>query len=181
MRKGFLAAAVAGTALFLAGSAVGALAAKAQPPWAWFQGDDQSYVGRPQASSDLELFAQQDLNALATHIRLGGRDGNFEFEHGPQREASHLNAYFIGTSTRTPFVIGGDEQDVTSLIITGKLGQKNDLQQWAPSNQVKVAIDGQGRLRLGNVTLLASIQKGRVVLSALLPNGTKQKLATGTR
>lgn len=175
VRKWVLVAAVAGTALFLAGSAVGALASKAA--FAWMSGDESAYVGRPEGTSDLELFAGTDLNALANHIRLGGRDGNFEFEHAATREVSHLNAYVIGTNTRTPFLIGGDEQDVTALIINGKPRQTRDLQQWTTGGQVRAAIDGQGRLRLGSVRLVASVQNGRAVLTAVLPNGKKQVLA----
>ena len=152
MRKWVVIAVAAGTALFLAGSAVGALANKLA--FAWMSGDEQSYIGRPEGTSDLELFARTDLNALANHIRLGGRDGNFEFEHAASRPYSHLNAYFIGTNTRTPILIGGDEQDVTSLIVTGESDQKNDLQQWTPGGKVKIAIDGQGRLRLGTVRIV---------------------------
>jgi hypothetical protein len=177
VRKWVVIAVVAGAALFLAGSAVGALVSKAA--FAWMSGDEGSYVGRPQGTSDLELFAGSDLNALANHIRLGGRDGNFEFEHARDRPFTHLNAYFIGTSTRTPILIGGDEQDVTSLIVTGKQDQKNDLQQWAPGGKIKAAIDGQGRLRLGTVRIVAAVQRGKAVLTAILPDGTRQTLATG--
>jgi len=129
--------------------------------------------------SDLELFAGSDLNALANHIRLGGRDGNFEFEHGTGNPYTHLNAYFIGTSTRTPILIGGDEQDVTSLIVTGRTNQKNDLQTWTLGGKAKVAVDGRGRLRLGDIALTAAVQRGKVVLTATLPNGTKQVVAIG--
>jgi hypothetical protein len=163
MRKWFVIAAFAGTALFLAGSAVGALVSKTS--FAWMSGDEGAYVGRPDGTSDLELFAGSDLNALANHIRLGGRDGNFEFEHG--------------TSTRTPILIGGDEQDVTSLIVTGRANQKNDLQAWSLGGKAKVAVDGRGRLRLGDIALSAAVQRGKVVLTATLPNGTKQVIATG--
>jgi hypothetical protein len=177
VRKWVVIAVAAGAALFLAGSAVGALVSKAA--FAWMSGDTSSYVGRPDGTSDLELFAGGDLNALANHIRLGGRDGNFEFEHATNREVSHLNAYFIGTSTRTPIMIGGDEQDVTSLIVTAKPSQKSDTQQWLQGAQVKVAIDGQGRLRLGTVRLVAGVSRGKAVLTAILPDGTRQTLATG--
>jgi hypothetical protein len=177
VRKWVLIAAVAGTALFLAGSAVGGLASRAA--FAWMSGDESSYIGRPQGTSDLELFAGTDLNALANHIRLGGRDGNFEFEHARDRPFTHLNAYYIGTNTRTPILVGGDEQDVISLIVTGQQDQKNDLQQWTPGGKVKVAIDGQGRLRLGTVRIVAAVQRGKAVLTAILPDGTRQTLATG--
>jgi hypothetical protein len=177
MRKWFVIAALAGTALFLAGSAVGALVSKTS--FAWMSGDEGAYVGRPDGTSDLELFAGSDLNALANHIRLGGRDGNFEFEHGTGNPYTHLNAYFIGTSTRTPILVGGDEQDVTSLIVTGRTNQKNDLQAWSLGGKAKVAVDGRGRLRLGDIALTAAVQRGKVVLTATLPNGTKQVIATG--
>jgi hypothetical protein len=177
VRKWVVVAVAAGVTLFLAGSAVGALASKAA--FAWMSGDESSYIGRPAGTSDLELFAGNDLNALANHIRLGGRDGNFEFEHGKDRPFTHLNAYYIGTSTRTPILIGGDEQDVTSLIVTGQQDQKSDLQQWAPGGKVKAAIDGQGRLKLGSVRIVASVSRGKAVLTAILPDGTRQTLATG--
>jgi hypothetical protein len=177
VRKWVLVAVAGGAALFLAGSAVGALASKAA--FAWMSGDEGSYVGRPDGTSDLELFAGGDLNALAQHIRFGGRDGNFEFEHAKDRSVSHLNAYYIGTDTRTPIMVGGDEQDVTSLIVEGQPNAKSDMQQWTQGAQTKVAIDGQGRLRLGTVRVVASIVRGKAVLTAILPNGVRQTLATG--
>jgi hypothetical protein len=38
-------------------------------------------------------------------------------------------------------------------MVRGIQGQKHDLQQWIASGNVVDAIDGQGRLRIGGVTL----------------------------
>lgn len=181
MRKASVTAIGFAVALFLAGSAVGALASRAAGPFAWFQGDDQSYVGRPQATGELSVFAKTDVNVLANHIRLAANDGNFELEHGGGREASHLIAYdFSGDgNTRTPIVIGGgDSQDIVSLIVDGKRNQTHDLQQWATAGAVKVAVDGRGRLRVGQITLTTQLVKGKAQLVAVLPGGARQVLAS---
>ncbi|MDX6516347.1 MAG: hypothetical protein QOH73_2013 [Gaiellaceae bacterium] len=167
-----------GAAGFGAGSTFGATLTD----WAWQVGDGVANIGRVQGSSDMQVNATNDLNIAAHHIRIGGEDGNFEFEHGAGAPASHLNAYIIGTPTRSPISIGGgaDGQDVIALLVQGKAGQTNDLQQWqAPEGKTLAAIDGKGRLRLGTVTLTLGLKRGKVVLTAVLPDGTKQVLATG--
>ena len=111
---------------------------------------------------------------------MGTTDGNYEFEHGKQVPETHLNSYYEGTPTRTPISVGGDDgQDVLSFIVRGKLGQKHDLQQWAPGGKVATAIDGNGHLRLGQVTLTAEVGHNTVELVAHLPNGKRVVLAHG--
>ncbi len=68
-------------------------------------------------------------------------------------------------------------KNLVSLVVGGNLGQRHDLQQWAPSGVVKAAVDGLGRLRLGPVTLTANVENGRATLIALLPSGKQQVLA----
>jgi|SRR4051794_35001260 hypothetical protein len=171
---------IVAVAAFAAGAAVGGTL---DTIWAWQVGDSTASVGRVDGSNDLQVAAKGDLDLGANHIRIGGVDGNFEFEHGTGTPWSHLNAYEIGgVGVRTPIMIGGgaDGQDVLSLVVAGKVNQKRDLQQWqAPEGHPVAAIDSSGRLRIGQVTLATAIRKGHAVLLAVLPNGTKQILATG--
>jgi len=75
--------------------------------------------------------------------------------------------------TRTPVAVGGDDgQDVLSFVVRGKEDQENDLQQWAPG--------GEGRLRLGDITVEARIVGGMAQLVAVLPDGSRQLLAQGS-
>jgi hypothetical protein len=164
---------------FLAGSSFGG---KLSDMWAWQSGDSNANIGRLDGSKDLSLNAADTLNATAAHVRIVGRDGNFEFEHGAGVAASRLNSYYAGTATRTPIAIGGgaEGQDLVALIVQGLLGQKHDLQQWqAPAGKTVAAIDGRGGLRLGAVTLTTAIRQGHAVLLAILPSGKTEVLATG--
>ena len=52
------------------------------------------------------------------------------------------------------------------------------MQQWAPGGKVTLAVDGSGRLRIGQVVLQTEIVKGKARLIATLPDGTKQILAS---
>jgi hypothetical protein len=180
-RKGVLAGAAA---LALAGlTRASDAAAQVAGSWQWFQGDDRAYIGGADgdAAGTLAISAEKDLDIGANHIRFGAQDGNYEFEHGEEVPATHLNSYSIGTPNRTPISVGGDDgQDVLSFVVYGKAGQENDLQQWAPGSKVTAAIDGNGHLRLGNVVITADIQSGRARLIAVLPDGEKQVLALGT-
>jgi hypothetical protein len=168
-------------ALFLTGSAVGALTSRFADDFAWFEGDDSSYIGGPQGTGDVSLFATRDVNVQAGHIRFAAADGNFEFEHGSSRNGAHLIAYDYsanGGVERTPILIGGgDEQDLVSLLVSGKKTQEHDLQQWTNAGTVKAAIDGRGRLRIGRVTLTTTIRGGKALVIAILPSGEQQVLA----
>jgi hypothetical protein len=119
--------------------------------YAWLQGDERAYIGRVDGTNDLSLYAMNDLNVLAGHVRIGGIDGNFEFEN--ESGTSRLIAYRVGTATRTPIAIGadgnGEKQDIVPLIVDGQGGQQSDLQQWRSGGKVVAAIDAQGRFRLG--------------------------------
>ena len=115
-----------------------------------------------------------DINVHGRHIRLVGDDGNFEFEHNALESVARFNSYVEGTPRRTPIAIGfPDGQNLVELIVRSSKHSK-DLQQWRVDGHVMSAIDGQGRLRLGDVTLSAAIRKGHVVLIATLPSGKRQ-------
>ena len=176
-------AAVAGAGLaFVAG-------AGADGSWIWAQGTPTAQIGVQSAdpttlvidAGNIHASAGGDINIGAGHLRVGGVDGNFELEHGAQAPTSSLDAYFIGSATRTPITIGtADRQSVTSLVVTGTQNQANDLQQWTTGDgTVSVAVDGRGRLRLGKLTLALKLVGGRAQLVAILPDGSQQVLALG--
>lgn len=183
MKRGRTRRAAAMLAVAAGGGLVGALTAHAgsTSPWNWFQGDERAYVAGSSTADDLSVFALRDVNILGSHLRLGSKDGNFELEHDKSTPTTTLNAYFIGSPTRTPIAIGGtDAQDIVSLIVGSAAGQKSDIQQWLADGKVAVAVDGKGDLRLGTITLSLGLQAGKVVLVAELPDGSRQVLATGT-
>jgi hypothetical protein len=156
--------------------AAGAIAAD-RTGWVWFEGDSVASVGHPAGTEDLVLHAAGSINFRAGHIRLGSNSGRYLFEHGPSSANAMLLAYYIGTPTRTPIQIGnGDGQKVTPLVVAGTSGQKSDLQQWTASGEPVAAIDAQGRLRIGSITIYPKLEDGRVVLMALLPDGSVQRL-----
>ena len=153
--------------------------------WFWFDGNTSTFIGSPKGvaytPNSLLVQVAGDLDMGAGHFRFGSADGNYEFEHGTGSPYTRLNSYFIGTPTRTPIVVGGnDGQDVLSPLVQGKAGQRNDLQEWQSGATVGTAINGNGNLRLGNVVLRAKIVKGHVELIARLPNGSTQVLAFGS-
>ncbi len=149
--------------------------------WNWITGDERAYVAGSAEGDSLALFALQDVNIGSNHLRMSARDGNFEFEHDAKVAASTLNAYVIGTGTRTPIAIGGwDDQDVVSLIVGGTARQHKDIQQWQLGGRTVAAIDAAGALRLGPITISGALENGRAVLVATLPDGSRQTLATGT-
>jgi hypothetical protein len=154
-------------------------AAAGKDSWLWQIGDDQGSVGVSSTNNSLDIDAVGDLDVTAGHLRMVTRDGNYEFEHSIGTTYSLLNSYYLGTPTRTPIAVGGyaDGQDVVSLIVRGVQGQTNDLQQWVGSGKVDSAIDGQGRLRIGSVTLTTRIVHGKAQLLAVLPGGKVQRLA----
>jgi hypothetical protein len=125
----------------------------------------------------LDLQAARDLNLNAGHVRIVGRDGNFELEHSGNVPASTLSAYEVGTATRTPIQIGGADQDVLSLLVAGQSGQAHDLQEWAAGAQPVLAVDSRGRLRFGNVTLWAANHNGKITLYAKDPGEPVQILS----
>ncbi len=120
-------------------------------------------------SGNLNLRSANDLNLTAQHVRVVGRDGNFELEHSPSVAASTLTAFSAGTSTRTPIQIGAGDQDVLSLVVSGRQGQTNDLQEWSTNGKPLLAVDGRGRLRFGDVTLWAVHRNGRITFYAQAP------------
>ncbi len=165
------------TAVAGVSGAAGALAA-GHSGWVWFEGDSVASVGHPSGTEDLVLSAQGAVNFRAGHIRLMSNSGRFVFEHGSSSQNATLLAYFLGTPHRTPIQIGwSDGQDVTPLVVAGTKGQKRDLQEWTVSGLPVAAIDGQGRLRLGGITIYPVLRGGRVVLVARLPDGSTQILA----
>jgi hypothetical protein len=154
-------------------------AAAGKDSWLWQVGDDQGSVGVSSTNESMDIDAAGDLDVTAGHLRMVTRDGNYEFEHSISTTYSLLNSYYLGTPTRTPIAVGGyaDGQDVVSLIVRGVQGQKNDLQQWVGSGKVDTAIDGNGRLRIGSVTLTTRIVNGKAELLAVLPGGKVERLA----
>ena len=129
-------------------------------------------------SGVLSLRAANDINLMAQHIRVVGRDGNFEFEHGTSTAASTLSSYVAGTSTRTPIRIGHSNQDVLSLLVDGLPKQTSDLQEWSTGGTSLLAVDSLGRLRFGTITLWAASRKGRIVTYAQAPHGKPQVLSS---
>ncbi len=159
----------------LAGGA-GVAAAGVTGEWAWQEGDAKAYVGEPAGSSDLVAAAQGDIDFDAGHVRLISQQGDFQFVHDGSGPAT-LNAYVLGTPTRTPLQIGAPA-DVTALIVAGSKGQTADLQQWQVGGKTVAAITGSGLLRLGGVTLDPVVANGVVELYGI-SGGKRQLLATG--
>jgi hypothetical protein len=160
----------------------GASAATADGDYAWMEGDQDSFIagGSGSATGTVSVQASGDFNVVAHHVRFGTFDGNYEFEHSHSVPETHFNSYYVGTPTRTPISVGGDDgQDVLSFIVRGRHGQKHDLQQWAPSGKVTAAIDGNGNLRLGPATLTVEVVNGYVELVARINGGKPVVLARG--
>jgi hypothetical protein len=145
--------------------------------WAWYQGTDTGYVGEQADTHALVVYAARDLNLRASHVRMMSDDGEFDFTHPNAAPTANLNAFFLGTSTRTPIQIG-DQESNTGLIVAGEAGQRSDLERWTLSNKTVAAVDGKGRLRLGTVTLEPVVVRGRVMLYAVV-GSSKQLLAQG--
>lgn len=167
----------------LASAAIGAVGARAggDSAWSWITGDERAFVAGAADDDDLEVFAARNLNLTANHVRIVGRDGNFEFEHDRKVPVSTINAYVSGTGTRTPVQVGGwDGQDTVSLIVGGAAKQKSALQSWKSGGQEVASIDATGRLTLQGVALSVEVVSGKTVLVATLPNGSRQVLASGT-
>jgi hypothetical protein len=165
--------AVSAMALVLLG-AILALAGGALAESAGFSiGDETARVFSAPNSSELDLFAAADMNLTAHHIRLGGEDGNFELEN--KTGSSRLNAYRLGTSARTPIVIGGgDDQNVTGLIMDSGRAQTADIAQFEKNGVVLTAVDSQGHLRLAGVVLRLAYRRGTLRWVATLPDGTRR-------
>jgi hypothetical protein len=185
--------AVGGCIFVLAGGAGAAFAhaRQAPPGWLWYEGTDSGHVGEQAGTNTLVLQAVGDLDMRAFHTRMMSDDGQFVFEHPKSTPTASLNAYFLGTSTRTPIQISQPEPTdsptlqtasslPTSLVVAGTAGQHADLQQWTLSGKTVAAIDGKGRLRLGGITLLPQLVKGRVRLYALV-GSHKQLIAEGAQ
>jgi hypothetical protein len=185
--------AVGGCIFVLAGGGGVAFAhaRQAQPGWLWYEGTDSGHVGEQAGSNTLVLQATGDLDMRAFHTRMMSDDGQFVFEHPKSTPTASLNAYFLGTSTRTPIQISQPEPTdspllqsaaslPTSLIVAGTAGQRSDLQQWSLSGKTVAAIDAKGRLRLGSITLIPQVVNGQVMLYALV-GSHKQLIAKGAR
>jgi hypothetical protein len=127
------------------------------------------------SAGTLNVRAAQHFNVNAEHIRLVDRSGYFEFEHSPGQAATTFSAAVLGTSKQTPIQIGANQtgQDFVPFIVGGTLGQRSDLQQWAPDGKVLAAVDSRGRLRLGNVALSATTVDGTPYLVAATPSGRR--------
>lgn len=147
--------------------------------WVWREGDSSVYVGEQSGSQTLVLHSPSGINLRASHVRTMSDDGVWELVHGATTPMAQVNAYYIGTATRTPIQIGAGSNPTTALVVAGSAGQKADLQQWTLSGKTVAAIDGQGRLRLGNVTLDLEVVNGRAELFAVTKSG-RQLLAAGT-
>jgi hypothetical protein len=172
MRRTILTATIAAT---LGAAATSFAGEQGMSPFFW--GDERAYVAiRAETQDDLELFALDDLNVFAEHIRLSARDANLELESPTEFEATRLSAYDIGTPNRKPIKIGGstDDQDVTALIVTGRHGQRRPLQQWRASGNAVAAIHPDGSLDLGGIRLRLQLRGGVLRLVATMPDGQKQ-------
>jgi len=172
--------AIVGCVLALACGGGVATAARLQGPsgWAWREGTDSGYVGEQAGSNTLYLDAPAgNIDLRASHVRMMSDDGEFVFSHARNAPTASLNGFYLGTSTRTPIQIG-DSESTTGLVVAGEAGQKSDLQQWTLSGQTVAAIDGEGRLRLGQVTLDPELVNGRVKLYAVV-GSAKELLAQG--
>jgi hypothetical protein len=168
--------AIACCAAAAAGSgAVGAFAA-ARSGWVWFQGDAIASVGQRAGTPDLVLNAKGSLNLLAGHVRLMSKSGRFVLAHGSSSSVARLVAFQLGTSNRSPIEIGDAAGTTTSLVVAGTKGQTSDLQQWRASGVTVAAIDAQGRLRIGQITIYPLLDHGAVILVAQLPDGSVQLL-----
>jgi len=165
-------------AVLLWAAAATAAFAAGKDAFFWKLGDDtHGYVGASSDTGAVDVFAPQDFNVVAGHVRFVSVDGNYELEHPQDRPYSRLLAYDT-TATRTPIMIGADDgQDVVPLMVDGTSGQSSDLQQWVESGKVVSAIDANGDLRVGNVTLASRVVHGKAELLAILPNRTTQVLA----
>lgn len=179
-RVGRRALGVAALVVFAAGAggAAAGVLHRTLGEWVWRTGDGSAYVGQPTGSGSLVLAATQDINLLAGHVRLMSGDGSFSLIHSASAPAATINAYYVGSATRTPVAIGNGVGDVTSLVVAGSAGQSSDLQQWTSSGQTVAAIDADGHLRLGAVTLDPEVIGGRVYLYAMTQT-SKQLLAVG--
>lgn len=145
-----------------------------QPPgWVWYEGTDAAHVGQQAGSNTLVVQSVGDIDLRGYHTRMMSDDGQFVFAHPTSSASATLNAYFLGTSTRTPIQIGKPDLP-TTLIVAGTAGQKADLQRWTLSGHPVAAIDGSGRLRLGGITLDPEIVNGQVRLYAIV--GSKKEL-----
>jgi hypothetical protein len=159
-----------------ASGAAGALAA-GHAGWAWFEGDSVASIGQPAGTSDLVLEAKGSLNFLAGHLRLMSQSGTFALVHGPGSSRATLVAFDLGTAHRTPIQIGAPTGNaVTPLVVAGSGRQRSDLERWTVPGKTVAAIDAQGRLRLGAITIYPVLRRGRVVLLARLPDGSVQVL-----
>jgi hypothetical protein len=128
-------------------------------------------------TGNLNLRSGNNLNLTAQHVRIVGRDGNFELEHSPSVAASTITAFEAGTATRTPIQIGSGGQDVLSLLVSGRTGQTNDLQEWSTGSGSLLAGAGRGRLRFGDVTLWVAHRNGRITFYAQATGGPPHVLS----
>jgi hypothetical protein len=128
----------------------------------------------------LNVQASRAFNVNAGHVRLVGRDGVFEFEHQGSVPLSKFEAFFLGTSKRTPIQIGEDDgANIVALLVVGSRGQKTDLQEWALGPKVVAAIDRRGGLRLGDVTVTTTVKAGVPYLVARTQAGRVFTLPLG--
>jgi len=159
--------------------------------WLWYEGTDSGHVGEQSGTNTLVVQAAGDIDLRAYHTRMMSDDGQFVFAHPTSTPTASLNAYFLGSSTRTPIQISQPEptdsptlQNPTSLptalIVAGTAGQRADLEQWTLSGKTVAAIDGKGRLRIGNITLDPVLVNGQVKLYALI-GSNKQLIAQGAK
>jgi len=154
-------------------------AARAQSA-GWSVGDSTTKVYTDPGSPDLNAYATSDFNVTANHIRLVGNDGNIEFENG--NGVTHINSYKRGTATRNPITIGGgDEQNVTGLILDSGSTQTADIQQFRKNGTTLTAIDSQGRLRISGIPVELKVINGNLEWVATMPDGSLRYNKFSTR
>lgn len=174
---------------FTVGVAVGGLVvltsgyAFSDGPYTWMTGDASRFVaGYEKDSQSMRIYAERDLNVLARHVRIEAQDGNIELESSADALTTRLNPYTIGTPTRKPLQVGGDDgQDVLSLIVDGRDGQKQPLQEWRSSGVPVAAVDENGGLHLRGAVIMLQVYKQKYRLVARFPNGVVKPLAEVAR
>jgi hypothetical protein len=149
-------------------------------PWRWDLTDARHVMsfGRLRspnsaygASTDLviDTGGPGSLNGFGSDVVLGASDGTFELEHGPSANATRLSTVAIGAA---------DGQDVVPLLVSS--GDTQSLQVWSVGGRRVAVVRPDGGIVSGGVELTAGVDaSGRVVVEAVLPNGTRQTLLVG--
>jgi hypothetical protein len=180
MRRLTLAVAVSAVAL---GFGCGAALADGTPVWSWLLGPDLNSGTIGQLSTATDVYVGNYYGGSSSTDFSGNRfvrsatDSFFEFEHSAAEKNSMLLPE-ASDGTPTPMTIGmADGQDVTPFIVSGASAITADLQSWQLGATSPSGIDAQGALRLNGIVLKTKVSNGRIVLEAVLPDGSAQVLS----